>query len=373
MAYRPGIMGLNSRREVVKLTILLLALVMGCAQPPAHAMAVGGPASGKVLVVINDASPDSLEVGAYYAKRRAIPGISVLHIKTLTGEEIMLDRYQKEIEAPIREKLKGSAVDYIVMTTGIPIRLNAKHGYAVDAFLSAMDLPITAIEDLPSGADLNKWKNPYFGSKVPFDHKKTGTYIVTRLIGYDVDQCKKLVDNAIAAKPSRGPFTFVEASNRNNRGYQDLQIAMERSSDDLAAKGLSVNLDKSGRFPEIDDSLAGYCSWGSNDGHFNSLAYHSLRFQPGALAQTFVSTSGRTFHPTQGGQSLIADLIEQGVTGVAGYVSEPYTFGLARPDILFDRYTKGFNLGESFAAASPLVKWKEIIVGDPLCRPYAKN
>lgn len=345
---------------------------MGCAQPSIPAGPVTPP-KGNLLVVVNDNSPDSLEVGAYYARRRSIPSVSVLHIKTLDSEEIMLDRYQREIEAPIKQKLKGSNVSYIVMTTGIPIRLNARHGYAVDQFLSAMDLPITPIEELGKGLDLNHWKNPYYGSQTHFDHKKTKTYIVTRLIGYDVEQCKKLVDNAVAAKRSKGPFAFVEASNRNNRGYQNLQVAMEMSAQSLGKSGYTVNLDKSGRFPILDGPVAGYCSWGSNDGHFDGAAYHSLRFQPGALAQTFVSTSGRTFHPTQGGQSLIADLIEQGVTGVAGYVSEPYTFGLARPDILFDRYTKGFNLGESFAAASPLVKWKEIIVGDPLCRPYGKG
>ncbi len=35
------------------------------------------------------------------------------------------------------------------------------------------------------------------------------------------------------------------------------------------------------------------------------------------------------------------DLIAQGVTGVKGYVSEPYTYALAKPEILFDRYLRG--------------------------------
>ena len=67
-----------------------------------------------------------------------------------------------------------------------------------------------------------------------------------------------------------------------------------------------------------------------------------------------------------------ADLIVQGATGVKGYVSEPYTFALCRVDILFDRYTSGRNLAESFWAATPLLKWKDIVIGDPLCAPYAK-
>jgi uncharacterized protein (TIGR03790 family) len=114
----------------------------------------------------------------------------------------------------------------------------------------------------------------------------------------------------------------------------------------------------------------GYASWGSNDNRFSLSTYQKLRFKAGAIAETFVSTSGRTFERTSGGQSLIADLISQGVTGVKGYVSEPYTFALCRTQILFDRYTKGACLAEAFYAASPLMKWKDIVIGDPLCRPF---
>lgn len=116
----------------------------------------------------------------------------------------------------------------------------------------------------------------------------------------------------------------------------------------------------------------GYCSWGSNDHSFIASNYLGVRFKPGALAETFVSTSARTMKPVTGGQSVITDLIKNGVTGVKGYVLEPYTVALARPNILFDRYTSGYNLAESFYMASPLLKWRDVVFGDPLCRPYKK-
>ena len=65
------------------------------------------------------------------------------------------------------------------------------------------------------------------------------------------------------------------------------------------------------------------------------------------------------------------DLIAQGVTGVKGYVSEPYTFALIDPDVLFDRYVRGAMLAEAFYAASRMVLWKDLVIGDPLCAPYA--
>jgi hypothetical protein len=39
---------------------------------------------------------------------------------------------------------------------------------------------------------------------------------------------------------------------------------------------------------------------------------------------------------------------------------------------LFDRYTKGWTLAESFYAASRFVAWEDIVIGDPLAMPYGK-
>ena len=141
----------------------------------------------------------------------------------------------------------------------------------------------------------------------------------------------------------------------------------------LQSRGFQVSVDATETFIAPPEPLMGYASWGSNDGAFSLDAYRRLRFQPGSIAETFVSTSGRTFRRTSGGQSLVADLIEQGLTGVKGYVSEPFTMALAKPDILFERYTSGFNLAESFFMASPLAMWKDVVVGDPLCRPYPRK
>ena len=92
----------------------------------------------------------------------------------------------------------------------------------------------------------------------------------------------------------------------------------------------------------------------------------------GAIVETFVSTSARSFHyPTNYGQSLIADMIRSGTTGAKGYCFEPYLDAIAHPDILFDRYTAGYNLAESYYAASIKLSWMDVVVGDPKLAPYA--
>ena len=79
----------------------------------------------------------------------------------------------------------------------------------------------------------------------------------------------------------------------------------------------------------------------------------------------------RANRTNDGGQSLIGDLIEAGVTGVKGYVAEPTLAAIADPLILFDRYLSGYNLAESFYMASRFIFWREVVIGDPLCAPYA--
>jgi len=97
----------------------------------------------------------------------------------------------------------------------------------------------------------------------------------------------------------------------------------------------------------------------------------------GSLAETFVSTGSRSFiyptytPPTNYGQSLIADVIRSGVTGIKGYVYEPYLSAVAHPNILFDSYTKGWNLAESYYAASIKLSWMDVVVGVPKLAPFS--
>ncbi|RYG42570.1 TIGR03790 family protein [bacterium] len=353
----------------------MLALALAaCSSAPVQRAAivpVPTPESPNTLVVVNSNSRDSLAVGSYYAKRRGIPFANVVTVEVPEEEEIDRETYRAKIENVVQDATLGKNIDYIVTTKGVPIRIK-EGGWAVDAFLTTMSTDFLPLSG-PNPDAIRKNINPFFGKKEGFSHNATGLYLTCRLDGYSVDDAKALVDRSIEAKPSDGPFLFDMADNRRDGGFGELQRSLPRAADLVKARGKQVTLDTEKPFVVPEAPLAGYVSWGSNDNAFKLDAYRRLKFQPGALVETFVSTSGRTFRPTTGGQSLIVDLIAQGVTGVKGYVSEPYVFALARPEILFDRYLSGSNLAESFYAASPVVKWKDVVIGDPLCRPYGKR
>ncbi len=352
------------------------ALVAACSPDPVPGRAPAPPSTPahlRVLVVHNARDPGSIRVADHYSACRSIPAEHRVAIDIDPFEEVALAEYQGRVELPVRRFLReiapGDSIDYIVLARGVPLRIR-ENGAAVDALLGAMDLAA----EPPRGrspAELRRLANPYFRATRRFRHREFGTYLVTRLDGYDVADAMALVDRALLARPERGPFLFDLDPRRDVEDYRVLNDAARQAAASLRARSLQVVLEETEAFVSGGRPLTGYFSWGSNDHAFDLATYRALRFRPGALAETAVSTSGRTFRPTTGGQSLVADLVARGVTGVKGYVSEPLTASLCRADILFDRYVAGYTLAESFAAASPLVKWKDVVVGDPLCAPYA--
>jgi uncharacterized protein (TIGR03790 family) len=365
---------------------LLLLLVGGCnAEHPAEAQTpappiqappeprADAPASSdvtRVLLVINLNSDMSRSVGDYYFRARKIPQENVLGVKLSTSDNMPVEEFETELKAKVRDAVRRSKhdIDFIVLTKGVPIRLRDDNGHSVDGHLAAMDAPIQAMTRLEQ-AQIEKTRNPYFGSGKPFSSKEFGFYLVTRLDGYSFSDIQRMIDSSLAAKPEKGPFVF-DASTVKDGGYGQMNAGLKIGAENMRKKGFEVVLDESAEMYRPKGPVMGYAGWASNDPAWSYEIYRALRFKPGAIAETFVSTSGRSFAKLERGQSQIGDLVQQGVTGVKGYVSEPYTIALARPEILFDAYTAGFNLAESFYMASPLLKWKCVVIGDPICRPY---
>jgi uncharacterized protein (TIGR03790 family) len=326
----------------------------------------------RVLVVINDASPEGVAIGRYYQLARTIPDTNVLHVTTTLSDDVSQEDYESQIAGPVSERLKSlKGIDFIVVTRGIPLRV-ARGRYAVDSLLAGIDLPMKPIQSFTRD-EFRRATSPYFRKDEPFSHAKFGMYLCTRLDGYSIDDMKALVDRSLTAKPEKGLF-FCDQQVYDRVSINDeIETEMEQITKTLTARGFEAQSEGTLAFVAPKEGMMAYWSSGSNDTHYTPAIYHALRFKPGSIAETNVSTSARSFHHVNGGQSMIADLITQGVTGVKGYVDEPYTTACAKPDVLYDRYSRGYTLAESFYMASQLLKWKDIVIGDPLCRPYAPD
>jgi uncharacterized protein (TIGR03790 family) len=348
-----------------------------------------------VLVVINDASPASVQVGEYYAHKRAIAQDHVVRLKTVTTETIPRAQYASTIEQPIsawlQQHLLEDKILYIVLTKGMPLRVDGTTG--TEGTTASVDSELTVLYRKMVGAPpvslTGRIQNPYFldqrplADAKPFTRFNSDIYLVTRLDGYTVDDVLKLVDRG-AAPSSDGKIVLDErAQIVDSGGDRWLQEASDRLRQSGA--GDRVVLEMTRAVAQQDGPIIGYYSWGSNDSA-NHLRHFGLQFVPGAIGALFVSTDGRTFveppadwapgGPPKGNlgtQSLTGDLIRDGITGVAGHVSEPFLDATIRPQILFPAYLAGFNLVESFYLAMPFLSWETIVVGDPLCTPFPRQ
>jgi len=346
------------RATIIILCTLALALC-GCVSNSVGA--------GNVLVVMNADSADSVAVADYYAAKRGIASKFICKIHCPTAEEIDDDVFHKSIRDPIRDYLTKAGikdqVDYIVLTRGIPIRTQKMWG--IDSALTCLFTD-----------DDQQMYNPYYHEDKPFSSKEYNMYLVTRLDGLTLADAKALVDRSLAAKPEKGLFLLdVSPSWDGNEGYKLVNDGMRRAAPILKSRGFNVEIDETPAFI-VRSGVMGYYGWGFHDQSYKDEDYKKLGFLPGSIAETAVSTSAYTLtaiRTLSGTRSYITDLVAQGVTGVKGYVYEPYTIALAEADILFDRYTSGRNLAESFYAASQFVHWRDIVLGDPLCAPYAKK
>jgi len=341
-----------------------------------------GQTADSVLIVVNQSSALSRQIGEYYAARRRIPASNICRLNAGTDEEISRTDFNDQIARPIQNYLRGhklaEKVLYIVTTAGVPLKIRGNQGLSGEA--ASVDSELTLVYSdlhgrahaIPAGI-----ANPFFGkTNAAFRHPDFPVYLVTRLAGFDFDDVKGIIDRALIAR-NRGKFVIDLKASDNTRGNAWLLQAAQQLPHDR------VVLDNSPSVLDHQSDVIAYASWGSNDPD-RKQRHLDFRWLPGGIMTEYVSTNGRSFaRPPDGWnisgvwgpltnfagspQSLTADYIHDGVTGASGHVYEPYLQFTPRPNILLPAYYHGRNLAESYYLAIPLLSWMNIVVGDPLC------
>jgi len=327
-----------------------------------------------VLVLINNNSAMSRQVGEYYADARNVPAKQVAYLDVPTREVINKDQYE-DLEDQVKTYMLRnnlvSSINYIVTTKGFPLKIYNSSNW----FRACVDEELALIYG-PKESSIGgfSWAiSPYYQDRTYFDRTEQGMYLVNRLTGYDWDDVKGIIDRSNDTYGVRGKFVLDVDSSKgySTTGYGVGNLWIRTARDILVPRGEDVLFDETRWYVTHQEDVMGYASWGSNDANDTDHAKPHNTWVNGSIAETIVSTGGRTFtYPPRYGQSMVADIIAENVTGVKGYVYEPYLTAIAHPDLLFERYTAGFNLAESYRMASQYVSWMGVVVGDPKCSPY---
>ena len=371
-------------------------LVLACAL--ATAQAALAQSAENVAVVINSASPASQRIGEYYVRERGIPAGNVIRINTPAQEAVSRAIYAATIELPIasalgRERLQDRVL-YLVLTKGVPLRIAGTLGQ--EGTIASVDSELTLLYRRMTGQAVparGRVANPYFlGTRdtkeaQPFTHREHDIFLVSRLDAFTVEDVIALIDRA-KSPSTEGRIVLDQRDALVNRAGEDW---LEGASKRLTAEGHGERplLEMTPKPVRGVKPVIGYFSWGSTDPQ-NRVRTMELGFAPGAIAASFVGEDARTFEeppakwrPTNdnnrttwfagSSQSLVGDLIREGVTGVAGQISDPYLQSAVRPEVLFSTYLAGFNLIESFYLAIPHLSWQTVVIGDPLCAPFGRK
>jgi uncharacterized protein (TIGR03790 family) len=334
-----------------------------------------------VTLVINESSPLSRRIGAFYAEWHKLSPQQICRITSTDNETTTRAKYEAEIATPISNCLRRARrvedTYYLVLTQGLPIRVQAQSkddGASVDSELALLYLELHGARIRREG----HIENPFFRSKdQPFTHPAVPLYLVTRLAGYSFEDMKRSVERCRIAKNQGRVVLDLKADNDEdgNSWLRNAGIVLPENR---------VLMDVSPEVVQQAKDVISYASWGSNDRGRKSRK-SGMQWLPGAIATEFVSSNGRTlkmppYNWTLGDwkdqrtyfagspQSMILDYVWEGVSGIAGNIDEPFLSTTVRPDLLFPAYLNGRNLAESFYLALPVLSWQSIIIGDPLCR-----
>lgn len=338
-----------------------------------------------VILLGNNNSASSKNLTAHFAQVRGVPAANIFLADLPVAEtisEATWDAFAAWFTGEMANRSLGAGINYIVTFKGVPIRVSWSNPNGPTSFQDALMLLGGSYAGWIGIANL--WSNPYWNRSERFTFAQFGMRLVTGIYAYNESTALQLIDRSSDSLGARGEYVldvdpsptygyFNSSAGWGSYGYANSALLWANAT--LTSMGEDVFLDTTTTYLTGRSDVIGYSSWGSNDFNDQFVTENAKPHNTwvnGSIGETFVSTGGRTFTwPPAYGQSLIADWIDEGATGMKGYTDEPYISAIADGHILYPRYASGYNLAESYWAASHLVGWRQIVIGDPKMAPYA--
>ncbi len=354
------------------------------------------PPPESVAVLYNSASADSKSLATFYAKAREIPEDQLIGLKLSEGEEISRDEFNKTILEPLKaeydrrgwwERRKDAAgnlqpvknrIRILACMLGVPSRISAldsdpkmKPGGQppVNTSEAAVDseLALLGMEGLPIAASL---KNPYFKMEKTVAESRLPMTLVGRIDGPSLGICQQMIRDAVETERTglwgMGVIDIAKKYAEVDAGDPSLENIVRMND----SRGIPTLVD---RFPDtlpqnypLRDVACyyGWYDWNVSGPFLNP----SFNFKKGAIAVHLHSFSAAQLRDP--GKNWCAPLLTRGAAVTLGNVFEPYLEMTHHFDIFHERLLAGYTVVEAAYMSVPVLSWQNIVVGDPLYRPY---
>jgi uncharacterized protein (TIGR03790 family) len=328
-----------------------------------------------VVVVVNQNSTNSVQLGNYYCEKRCVPPQNLLRITNWTGGNVQwtTSDFTNSLVNPLLSMLSSrgltNQIDYVVLSMDFPYRVAQSgapsgnnsttaalfYGFKPDISGDSCSLP-------------NASFNSYAGSEGIFRQTPpisagSNSWLVTMLTSSNLVQAEAIIDRSVASDGTFPTQTVWLAKTtdlaRNVRYWEfDNTVFDARVTGDFSIQ--RTNLDS----PYGLTNLLGYQT---GLGGFNIL---SNALVPGAIADSLTSFAGEIYENS--GQTTLLAFLNAGAGGSYGTVVEPcnYLQKFPSPQDYFYQ-ARGFSLAESYYQ-SVVNPYQGLIVGEPLAAPFAR-
>jgi uncharacterized protein (TIGR03790 family) len=328
----------------------------------------GGGSGLNTLVVVNQNSSNSCEVGNYYCERRQVPPENLLRINW-PGSNLSWTsgNFQTNLVTPLLAALAArqltNQIDYVVLSMDIPYQ-TINQGLA-NGTTTALFYGLKA----DSGPDWPGITNSYYASEQIFSKARPESapgysFLTTMVTADSVAQAKKLIEQGV----------------RSDGAFPTQRVMLAKSSDPM----------RNIRYKYFDNvvfntRVGGNCVvlrtncdslWGQTNllGWETGLANFGVAtnsFVPGAMADSMTSFGGLIFGQTA--QTTLMDFINAGAAGSYGTVTEPSAVTAKFPDPQnYYFQSRGFGLAECYYQ-SLFEPYEGLVVGEPLAAPFQRT
>ncbi|MEK7468561.1 MAG: TIGR03790 family protein [Planctomycetota bacterium] len=335
------------------------------------------PATAVVLIV-NDAVPESVDIGKHYCAMRRIPEANICHVTVAREETTNWKDFLEKILGPFLNHLdKFPEAIFVVPTYGIPLRIaNEKsdknpesqpmglgNSACVDAELA---LALQPLHETEAWVD-----NPLFRKdrRITRDDQYL---MVSRLDGPTPAIARALVDKAVYAE-TYGPRGIAWLDTRgfqeDGGSYGSTDCEMRQCLPVWDEYKIEHKDEDTPELVDVSTCANALFYWGWYTGQYNGTKAYT--FNPGAVGAHLHSFSATTIRSDKA--QWVGPLLAHGITCTLGTVYEPFTVGFPAMNILYDRMLKGYTWGEAGAMAARINSWMCVYVGDPLYAPWSKG
>ncbi|HPR68116.1 MAG TPA: TIGR03790 family protein [Kiritimatiellia bacterium] len=355
----------------------IFRLAAGACLLLAAGAAAGSPNAFRTLVVVNTNSPDSVELGTYYAEQHGIPAHHICSLGIATNlVSAGSNQFHSLLRTPVTNHIAAenldSQIDFVVLCGAFPTRVETVEGVSASLFYGFQNAP--GYNEGGIGCNLPDFtSNAYFRAERAFRSadgwNDTNGFIAFHLIASNLPVAKLVADRGAAAQSTFPPSSFnLHILGSIGRSVREARFAHTRFSF-TALPGL-VPRCLLGPYLQYLSGSTNAMGYHDGFGNIPAICRTNNIWLPGAYADHMTSCGGMIPDPCDN-QSTVLDWMEIGATASYGTVDEPCNYLEKYPDPLMAFwYARGFTIGEAYAMSLD-APYQGLLAGDPLAAPFA--